>query len=307
MLALQRPLVSTLCALLAAACTSDPSPYSDTPTDDDDTGTNDDTSTDGTGPDTDTDADADADSETDTGAGPADTDPDAGPDPESLLGRYAERTVIVTTSSPMGGLTEYTTEAHYYGFADIALVDGGLVVTSISCHSVLETTSPVQASMDDAVVRSLPPFVGELTVTEVDGALAITREELVMPLGVYLTDPWNEALPTDADDPRVWDQDSDGNPGISVSLTGLMSATVYAVRRERGWWEAAAIDGTHLSGLVHDSSEQSVIGSTNPLFNTNVEETMDPDPNKHTFDLVRLEGEWDCDRLVSELDTVFAD
>jgi hypothetical protein len=285
------PLGPMLCSLLAAGCAADPSSTPDASPGEDDTDTS--------PGDTDT---GDASAPIDSGAG-ADAGPPGGA-LQGLVGLYAERTVIVTTSSPVGP-TEYTTEAHYYGLARIALVDGGLVVTSTSCHSDLQTTSPVHASMDDAVVRSLPPFVGALAVSEVGGVLHVAREELVMPLGVHLEDPWNEALPTETTDPRVWDQDSDGNPGISVDLTGLMSATIYAVRRERGWWEASVVGADRLSGLVHDSSEQSVIGATNPLFDQNVEETMDPDPSKHTFDLARLDGDWDCDRLVSELGAVF--
>ncbi len=231
----------------------------------------------------------------------------SGPDTqelEELAGYYAEKSVVASLSS-VPGIGQFQNTGTYYGLTEIRFEDGALVATSISCRSVLESTSPIKTSMDDAVVQSLPPFIGELAVESTGGALKLTREEVVMPLGVRLDDPWNDPLPTDKDDPRIWDQDEDGHPGISVDLKGMgLSGKVFAIRKERGYWSVVLQDDGRLVGQIFDSSEQEIIGATNPVLKVDIEDEPDPDPKKNTFELIPLGSKYDCDRLIAELDEI---
>ena len=49
--------------------------------------------------------------------------------------------------------------------------------------------------------------------------------------GVHLRDPARDPLPTAADDPRVFDQDQDGQPGLTVQIGGLLEGEVQLVQR----------------------------------------------------------------------------
>jgi len=148
--------------------------------------------------------------------------------------------------------------------------------------------------------------VGEITARVEDGVILFDRETVVMPLGVELTDPVNEALPTSADDPRVIDADGDGHPGVSIGLSMLgISGQIYAVRKEIGSWSVAATaDGTW-EGPFNDASEQQVIGASRPLFDQNLSTAPDPDPLKSRILLQRTAEAYDCARLLAELDTLF--
>ena len=49
--------------------------------------------------------------------------------------------------------------------------------------------------------------------------------------GAHLVMPNSEALPADAADPRVFDQDQDGLPGVTVLIEGILDGSVQVVQR----------------------------------------------------------------------------
>ena len=52
------------------------------------------------------------------------------------------------------------------------------------------------------------------------GAWSVTRPATPTPVGIRLDDPANDVLPTDPTDPRISDDDGDGNPGVTVTVRG---------------------------------------------------------------------------------------
>lgn len=124
------------------------------------------------------------------------------------------------------------------------------------------------------------------------------------PVGIRLDDPANESLPDDPNDPRIVDDDGDGNPGITVSeeLTGEL----YIARREIFAYEALLEDPDLLVGVVADNSEQLVLGASDPIFATSGDGWEQyPDLEKSPIILQRLVGDWDCARLGAERDALF--
>ncbi|HOW51527.1 MAG TPA: hypothetical protein PLV42_05720 [bacterium] len=232
--------------------------------------------------------------------------PDNGPfDPETLIGVYAEK-VIVSTIDKMSMLGEFQTTGTYYSVTRIEKVEGVLQSRASSCHSVIKSTSPATTTVPDALSQCIGDMIGALTVEETAEGPRISRAEAVMPVGIELADPWNDPLPTDNSDPRIIDQDNDGNPGVTIEIAASgMTGKVYTIRRERGsWWVQPAADG-RLKGQVQDASEQRVIGADNALFNSNPESTVDPDPTKSTIELVKLDGDTDCAGLIARIPELF--
>jgi len=97
---------------------------------------------------------------------------------------------------------------------------------------------------DGTMVLSLPP------VTEFAGAVLATA---------------SEALPVKPDDPRVIDEDNDGNPGITIRVSGLsLSGSLYAVQRQTTTIQAIVVARDRLEGALTFTSEQVVLGSDSP-------------------------------------------
>jgi hypothetical protein len=79
--------------------------------------------------------------------------------------------------------------------------------------------------------------------------------------GAVLVDPTADPLPTVVDD-RVFDEDNDGHPGITIRLTGAsIFGQLFSVQRQITSVEAIAIAADRLVGRLAFKSEQNVLAS----------------------------------------------
>ncbi|MCB0968228.1 MAG: hypothetical protein KDB37_15460, partial [Ilumatobacter sp.] len=146
-----------------------------------------------------------------------------------------------------------------------------------------------------------------VAVEEIDDTLRLTRPATPTPVGIELDDPANEPLPTDPNDPRIVDDDGDGNPGITVDIRvgDDLTGELYIARREIFAYQAYLTDPDTLRGTVTDDSEQLVIGASDPIFETATAWVQYPDLTKSPIILRRVDASWDCERLAAERATLF--
>ena len=80
-----------------------------------------------------------------------------------------------------------------------------------------------------------------------------------------MEDPASDPLPTSADDPLVWDQDEDGNPGISIEV---LQPEGYRYMVRRSIWNLGAptisSDGTQLTGNFPFQVHEGAVGYDGP-------------------------------------------
>ena len=79
-------------------------------------------------------------------------------------------------------------------------------------------------------------------------------------IGANLASP-SDPLPTAADDPRVYDEDNDGQPGITIRLSGLVTGSVYSVQSQTTTVSAVAVSPTRLEGALTFTSNQNILAS----------------------------------------------
>jgi hypothetical protein len=79
-------------------------------------------------------------------------------------------------------------------------------------------------------------------------------------IGANLASP-SDTLPTAADDPRVYDEDGDGQPGITIRLSGLVTGSVYSAQAQTTTVSAVAVSPTRLEGALTFVSNQNVLAS----------------------------------------------
>ncbi|MDD5220861.1 MAG: hypothetical protein PHV11_09860 [Candidatus Bipolaricaulis sp.] len=161
-----------------------------------------------------------------------------------------------------------------------------------------------------ALVTTVIPdlFVVSLGSDTVTAWLEETPEgwRFVQPLlvdirGAQLVDPEHDGLPTAAADPRVFDQDGDGHPGLTihVALAGLLGGDAYVVNRTCTALDGWVLDDGFIYGAIQWSSEQNVIAARDPLLLASYVYNLDPDPTKHFF-LMRRIAESDPCRAIRE-------
>lgn len=125
--------------------------------------------------------------------------------------------------------------------------------------------------------------------------------------GVRLQDPEKDPLPTDPNDPRIFDQDKDGKPGmtIRVSVLGFIEGEIYIIQRDWNSLRSTTLTPMTIDGLIEWGSEQVVIGASTPLLASQSENTPDPKRENSYFRTTRIEPNTTCEQIVKDREKLF--
>jgi len=174
------------------------------------------------------------------------------------------------------------------------------------CTIEVDNGTPVVATIiPDAFVRSLgvTERTGSLVLTE--GQWRYVQDPNLQLRGVHLAQPETDPLPTDIDDPQIWDQDEDGHPGVTVRISGITDGEVYVVQRDVHSLDGVIV-GDLMDGLSDWSTDQVVLGSDNPILNMQTSVVKDPDATASYFRSTRVDASKTCKSIVAERDELFA-
>jgi hypothetical protein len=220
---------------------------------------------------------------------------------EDLVGRWAHFDVVAY-SDPLMNTGIIST-----GFADLELRDGELWNQMVFCQADTVTDQPIEVAISDAATQAILPVATPVEVVEADGELRLSRPPTPTPIGIRMDDPANESLPDDPSDPRIFDADGDGNPGITstVKVSEDLQGEIYLARREIFAYDVVQVSPDRLEGSITDSSEQLILGASNAAFLTPAQWVQVDDPALNPVIWVRVEQDWDCDRLAEERDRLF--
>ena len=185
--------------------------------------------------------------------------------------------------------------------------DDAFSVLEIHCTTNIDDgTMMVETTIPDAFLHSLGvtertarlEFASDVN-QPTDDHSSIPR--IVFPwttqvLGARLKDPENEALPTDVADPRVFDQDNDGHPGMTVrvEIMGLIRGEVYVVQRNRNRLVGTVVSPGFIQGTIEWETEQVVLGASSPFLESEGQGIPDPDPKRNFFLAKRIDPALDC-------------
>jgi hypothetical protein len=220
---------------------------------------------------------------------------------EALAGRYAHFDVVAYQDPSMKTVIIST------GFADLEMRDGALWNQMTFCHADTVTDQNIAVSISDAATRAIQPIATPVEVTDVDGRLHVSRPATPTPIGIKLENPTTESLPEDPLDPRVFDADGDGHPGVTstVKVSAELQGEIYLARLEIFAYDVVQVTPDRLEGAVTDRSEQLILGASNPAFLTAAQWKQVDDPALNPVIWERVEQNWDCARLAAERDRLF--
>ncbi len=212
-----------------------------------------------------------------------------------LVGRYAHFDVVAYEDESMKTLIIST------GFSDLEVRDGVLWNQMTFCHADTVTDQEIDVSISDAATQAIEPVATPVEVTEVDGVLHVSRPATPTPIGIEMADPANETLPDDPNDPRIFDADGDGHPGVTstVRVSDELQGEIYLARREIFAYDLTQVDSDRLEGTITDSSEQLILGASNPLFLTPAQWKQLDDPDRNPVIWQRVDDELDCAGLAA--------
>jgi hypothetical protein len=219
-----------------------------------------------------------------------------------LAGRWAHYDIVAYEDPLM------KTMIISYGFTDFAVEGDQLIESEEFCHADQVSDQPIETSISDEATQAIKPASTPVEVAGDAGAWQVERPGTPTPVGIRLEDPANDVLPTDPNDPRIVDDDGDGNPGITVVIRagGEVFGELYLARREIFAYDMVQDGPDSMTGTVTDSSEQLVIGASTPILESaDAQWAQVPDPSLSPILLRRVSEDWDCDRLMAERDELF--
>jgi len=220
-----------------------------------------------------------------------------------LTGRWAIRTVA-SRYVPKTGLTS----AFYTKTISVILGDQTQTGTDVSlsaeyCSQKAEDPdSLAHIIIPDSYVKSLKPFVrtGGVALGNA-GAEVFAMPSFIEVVGALLADPASDPLPVDATDARLLDQDNDGNPGITIKLSGLASGDLYVAQRQTSTWTGIAVGVDRVEGHYAFTSEQNVVAAEPTALKSLAAQTAIVDPNTcaSTFVMVRVGAATTCAEVLA--------
>lgn len=216
---------------------------------------------------------------------------DPGPGDAGAGGLVADGTWVLWTETAtcvatMGIVVEGLSES----LGVVMLRDLGRGLVSHALRNCLIRQTPVLGiltEIPDAMAEAIPEreYLGVLEGGGV-GAAYLSQESVEM-WGLALADPWGDPLPDSADDPRVWDMDGDGKPGVTLPV-GPGLCEVWVVQRSFSRWSGRVESPGRIAGGGQARGEERVLGATSGFcLAENHVRYLDA---RHRFVLMRADG-----------------
>lgn len=224
--------------------------------------------------------------------------------PDEALGAYAIRAKLAAiVDLPVLGRTARTTTA--WILAQLVAKDQGYDLIENTCRIDVGSAGPVHQVMDDAVARSIPTRTTDFRIFEENGESKFERGWSLTVLGAQLQGRDGESLPTSRDDARVFDQDQDGKPGVTVHVRSPRgNGDVYIVKRYNSQYFGSFTNG-EFRGTYKDEGDQEVLEATNPRIKVNPPSWQNPDLRRSPMLMVKLAESLDCDQFLAARTTIF--
>ena len=178
----------------------------------------------------------------------------------------------------------------------------GTEVQVFETHCLVDTddgTTMVVTEIPEAFLRSLGVVKRTAALEPAADGWRFVEPWPTEVYGARLADPLNDPLPTAADDPRVFDQDEDGQPGITVrvAILGLIAGEVYVVQRLSKLLEGQVVTSDLIRGLITWTNEQVTVGASSSFLATGGNAEVDPVRERSYFVAIRVPAGTSCDDL----------
>ena len=222
-----------------------------------------------------------------------------------LIGFWGIKAKAVTTQNiPIIGMNKLTNTL--LGVAEFKKNGmNQLVMEQQGCSLTVVQTKGYVTTVPDKIAETTPLNSGNVSVFMQGASVLVNRADGAAAAGCKLTVPLTEALPTMPTDARVFDQDGDGKPGVTIQIQGTPAGDgfVYVAQRQKYSYQGTLVSDTKMTGTYLDRSEQTILDTTNASFRFPPAQThVDAES---VYEMVKLTAKYDCVKLRAEAPTLF--
>ena len=202
------------------------------------------------------------------------------------------------------------------GYALVGLLDNGdgtVSAMGTTCDMQINSGSNlIDILLSENYIAHLSPTLWDFTVLPDRGGNGydVSATDVLTMNGLKdFNDPMTDPLPTDKNDFRVWDQDEDTHPGMTVNCEGHIAlvfngpGTMYTVQRTIIDMVGETSGNDRIEGGLIWESEQVVLEASNNALMS--DKTITPDYPNSWFKMVRVDNSWTCAEIKANKDTLF--
>ncbi len=217
-------------------------------------------------------------------------------------GTWAKQTILTANSSAAG--INDKSKIERLMLVTMARSGDDLVATEQVCD-LTSYASGSTLTFPAAFKSSVP--TRDVTYKATGAGLASTSALEV--LGVNLANPATDTLPSSRDDARVVDQDRDGKPGVTVSVSAraifvTISGNLYLLQRQTTTETGTAVDASTLRGNVAWTIEQKILGADNAILGA-VTPVITPLASESTFSMKKIADGSTCATVLARRAELF--
>lgn len=208
---------------------------------------------------------------------------DAGATSDELTGTWAMFSEMVSCVDFVGTQSNVTLTT-----ARVELTQDGLQIHEARSTCKIESSVMfgLLTVIPQAVLDAVNPYyVDSFVLGQYEGAGYATEAELRI-WGVHLADPY-EDLPVSADDPRVFDADNDGLPGVTITFDGGF-CEMYVIQRSINFYNGVVVSPQEITGTLVSLTKQNVLDASTSM--CAVGYVTRPYNELNRFRLVRVDG-----------------
>jgi len=220
--------------------------------------------------------------------------------PADLSGFWVMRMTLESKMDILGGCEQTITNLF---LVEIPEDQSTAVLTYCHQHVFLDAFGLGETKMPEKTDEALAKVPIVLELAEGGG---IAPQNVAWTWGIKgMEDPLKDEVPTNVDDPRLWDQDEDGFPGVTVTVIEP-DGDRYMVRRAVWSLEesSTSTDRNWLTGKLAFTIDHVAIEATAPILLT-LAEIYDAVERPNSYVLKRA-GSITCKQLVEDQEQVFA-
>lgn len=228
--------------------------------------------------------------------------------PFELNGTFASRQVTSQNVKrvPCCGYVTQTITSYFVVTLEEGEAENEVIYRQRPCYTDLTPVQGADSSFLQGFYDNTPVYDVVATVTGSEIGESLTVPEQLELRGVHsLANPATDVLPSEVEDPNVYDYDLDGNAGYTVVLSGAIDGWLWVVERYRYSLSGTFDDADAISGLMTSVSEQSIMEVSSSLIPK--DPTVEPDTTEghNFFNMYRVEEPFSCDDLMANVDTLF--
>ncbi len=223
-----------------------------------------------------------------------------------IAGRWAVRTVASQVIDvPMIG--DVVSESHALVLLRVRQRGKALSIKQKLCSLRVDMSSQsIRMAVPRKFTRAVRWDSYSAEIVWEDSRWMFKRAPIVRIYGAALAQPKTEPLPVRTDDPRVRDLDKDGKPGVTFSVSGLVTGRIYAVTRDISALSGTiATDGKSIRGLIDLRRERKVLSASTPLLGASPLSRPHPDAERSTFMMVKVSKAVGCKQVRATAEHLF--